>query len=77
MGVDHELLRHLGDGATVLPGAYGYIGTFLRGDVNLDRGIDISDPVAELNFLFLGGPPPLRGTGCRLYDGCPRSPHCP
>ena len=29
---------------------------FHRGDSNFDGGVDISDPVATLNFLFLGGP---------------------
>jgi hypothetical protein len=32
---------------------------FLRGDSNSDAGLDISDPVFLLNYLFLGGPPAL------------------
>jgi len=33
-------------------------GVFLRGDSNSDGTVDISDPVATLNFLFLGGEEP-------------------
>ncbi|MEM7233628.1 MAG: FG-GAP-like repeat-containing protein [Planctomycetota bacterium] len=33
-------------------------GAFLRGDVNGDGGIDISDSVAVLSYLFLGGEEP-------------------
>jgi hypothetical protein len=31
---------------------------FFRGDCSPDRTINITDPVALLGFLFLGGPPP-------------------
>jgi hypothetical protein len=31
-------------------------GSFLRGDADIDGQITINDPVATLNFLFLGGP---------------------
>ena len=30
---------------------------FIRGDSNLDRAVDISDPISILDFLFLGGKP--------------------
>jgi hypothetical protein len=47
-------------------------------DINGGRRRDISDPVADLNFLFLGGsPPPPRGAGCQLYATCMSSRHCP
>lgn len=42
-------------------------GEFFRGDSNHDGALDITDPVYELNFLFLGGPsipPPNASTGC-------------
>jgi hypothetical protein len=32
---------------------------FIRGDSNSDGKVEISDAIATLNFLFLGGPPPL------------------
>ena len=31
---------------------------FIRGDVNVDASIDIADPIALVNHLFLGGPVP-------------------
>ena len=34
-------------------------GPFVRGRVNAGDGIDISDPVYLLEFLFSGGPPPV------------------
>jgi hypothetical protein len=43
----------LEDGA-ILISIIGDVGIFLRGDVNVDSTIDVSDPVALLNFLFLG-----------------------
>ncbi len=50
------------------------------GDINLDGGVDISDPVAQLNFLFTGipvdacqitpgtNPPALNATGVSIGD---------
>jgi hypothetical protein len=34
------------------------VATFLRGDANTDQKVDISDAVAVLNYLFLGGVSP-------------------
>ncbi len=43
----------LEDGAVVVA-IIGDIGIFLRGDANIDRQIDVSDPVSVIEFLFLG-----------------------
>jgi hypothetical protein len=40
-------------------------------DLNGDRGIDLSDPVHGLSFLFQGGGPPLLGGECVRLVGCP------
>jgi len=46
-------------GTAVLPGGFIYFETapalFVRGDGNLDGRIDITDAIAALEFLFLGG----------------------
>jgi IPT/TIG domain-containing protein/fibronectin type III domain protein len=42
-------------GQAILPGAFRYIGALLRGDVAPSGDIDISDPVALLDYLYLGG----------------------
>jgi hypothetical protein len=39
----------------------GTTGGFLRGDANADCGVDLSDGVFILNWLFMGGPAP----GCQ------------
>ena len=36
----------------------------------------ITDPIGALNHLFLGGPPPERGTGCQVYENCDRGMGC-
>lgn len=48
----------LDDGALVVQ-IIGDIGIFLRGDANGDLGLDISDPITILDFLFLGANAPL------------------
>ena len=54
-------------------GSYGSAcgaGAFTRnGDLNLDRTIDLSDAVALLGYLFLGGLPPVE-IGCAPCDSC-------
>ena len=52
-------LRPQGEGVDI--GAYEFepeAVLFLRGDTNSDRSVDLSDAVAVLNFLFLGGEAP-------------------
>ena len=49
-------------GSASLPRAYSYTGTeFVRGDLNGQLGVDLSDAGFLLNHLFLGGPRPV---GC-------------
>jgi hypothetical protein len=38
-----------------------------------DKKIDLSDPIALLGFLFLGGPPPQLGLECTQISGCTSS----
>ena len=45
-------------GATDRDGLFTYVATRLRGDVNSDRSIDLSDPIFLLAALFQGGPQP-------------------
>ena len=46
-------------GEAVMPGAFRYRTTsFIRGDGNGDGAVDISDAVAILAYLYLGGAPP-------------------
>ena len=40
-------------------------------DANDDGGIDISDPVYLLQYLFQGGAPPVHGTSCIAIPRCP------
>ena len=40
-------------------------------NANGDEGLDLSDAVYFLTFLFLGGPAPAAGTGCIEIEGCP------
>lgn len=42
---------------------------FLRGDSNSDGGVDLSDGIYTLDFLFLGGPGPLCGDAADADDG--------
>jgi hypothetical protein len=50
-------------GEQVLPGGFTRIGfPFIRADCNGDGNFDISDAIAKLAFLFLGGPP------CQCFD---------
>ena len=39
-------------------------------DVNGDAGINLSDAVYMLTYLFQGGPAPVGGTGCKRIEGC-------
>ena len=40
-------------------------------DFNGDQSLDITDGIALLRYLFLGGQPHVLGTRCLLIDGCP------
>jgi len=40
-------------------------------DVNGDTGIDLSDVIHLLSYLFLGGSPPAAGDNCIRVPGCP------
>jgi hypothetical protein len=46
------------DGDDVVQALLASVEDFLRGDVNSDAGVDISDPIALLNHLFLGATVP-------------------
>ena len=48
--------------------------TFL--DINQDNRVDIADPISLAIFLFVGGPPPLRGAVCAVVGGCEGGPGC-
>ncbi len=42
-------------------------------DFNRDGGIDVSDPISLLGYLFLGGaPPPAPFPACEQLTGCPQ-----
>ncbi len=43
-------------------------GTFVRGDCNDDGGVDISDPIAQLDGLFSGGAQPGCADACDSND---------
>jgi hypothetical protein len=43
----------------------------IPGDCNQDGGIDLSDAVYKLAFLFQGGNPPVQGQGCTDIPDCP------
>jgi hypothetical protein len=53
IGGDFKFLELVAIDSTGQPQA-----TFIRGDANGDRKLDLSDPVSVLNHLFLGGPAP-------------------
>ena len=40
-------------------------------DANADRGVNLSDAVYLLSYLFEGGPPPVLGEECLRIEGCP------
>jgi len=42
--------------------------TFVRGDVDADGSVDLSDAVSALSYLFLGGPPPRGPDAADVYD---------
>ena len=44
-------------------------------DCNGDGGVDLSDGICKLNFLFLGGPAPANSAGGT--DNCQRVVDCP
>ena len=48
-----------------------------NGDNNGDGGIDLSDAIYKLAFLFQGGLPPKQGEGCIEIVDCPQSQGCP
>lgn len=50
-------VTELGEGRIRILGSRKLAG-FIRGDVNMDGGLDISDPAALLDYVFLGGPAP-------------------
>ncbi|MGQ9589532.1 MAG: fibronectin type III domain-containing protein [Planctomycetota bacterium] len=57
-------------GEDTLEGAFRYYDGYLRGDANADLALNISDPIALLSFLFLGGdPPPCAEVGDANADG--------
>jgi hypothetical protein len=47
----------------------GEVGVFRRGDANLDREVDISDPVMTLHSLFFESPLPCVGVADTNVDG--------
>ena len=51
-------VTELGEGVIRLPGAGGGGAMFSRGDFNFDSDIDISDPIAILQYVFFGGAAP-------------------
>jgi hypothetical protein len=46
-------------------------------DVNDDGGIDLSDAIYTLAYLFQGGPGPEQGPGCITMVDCPQNTGCP
>ncbi|MFQ5655233.1 MAG: IPT/TIG domain-containing protein, partial [Planctomycetota bacterium] len=44
--------------SAISSGAYRYQTPFVRGDVNRDGILNLSDPLGTLNYLFIGGTPP-------------------
>jgi len=51
-------VTELGEAVIRLPGAGGAGAMFSRGDFNFDNEIDISDPIAILQYVFFGGASP-------------------
>lgn len=70
-----SLLRHLFLGAAAGLPCEGETadegGNRILLDINGDEGVDVSDAVHLLDHLFRHGPPPFRGVGCILIEGCP------
>ena len=46
-------------------------------DCNQDDGVDLSDAIYKLAFLFQGGPPAVQGEGCTEIPDCPQNQACP
>ena len=69
-----DLLRHLFAGDPLeLPCGDGSLETAENRqwlDINGDGGLNASDPIALLNFLFRRGPAPALGSDCVLLPGC-------
>jgi hypothetical protein len=69
------LLRHLFSGETALPcgdRTSADPANVALLDWNGDGRLDISDGVAGLRWLFLGGPQHVLGRECRPVEGCPQ-----
>ena len=45
-------------------------------DFNADGRLNIADGISGLNYLFLGGPPPPAGIGCKSYPDCESDAAC-
>lgn len=45
-------------------------GNYLAGDVNNDNSCDIADAVLLVNYMFLGGPPPLQMNAADVDGSC-------
>ena len=57
------------DGASLQDG-----GNAILLDVNADTGVDVSDVVFLLGYLFQNGPAPALGEGaCVRIEGCPNA----
>ena len=56
------------DGATLADG-----GNAALFDLNGDAGVNVSDAVHLLGYLFKAGPAPARGTSCVRVVGCPQA----
>ena len=69
------LLGHLFLGSPArLPcgeGAIGDPGNISLLDANGDKGINLTDAIHSLAYLFMGGAPPVLGTECVPIPGCP------
>ena len=42
-------------------------------DVNGDDGVNLTDAIGLLTWLFRGGPPPALGRECVRIPGCPEA----
>jgi hypothetical protein len=56
---DEEAAPALSDGYVSILPLIGDVGIFRRGDANIDRQIDVSDPIVIVTHLFLGATEPL------------------